>query len=231
MHSLRRSGRVMRDASFRWIYPYAPALHDFFFFKLRRFIASGRLLAHSGIFATGKSLLFDGSWEDYSPLVSIIVPCYNHAPYLEARLASIANQTYRKMEVILLDDASTDDSAAILRRFVTLYPSNSRLVVNRHNSGSPFQQWQRGMELASGDLIWIAESDDFCHDEFLEALVPCFRNRGVMLAFGNTRFCDQSGQHQVWSMQDYLHEWRSRYLAQTLYPGQPDPCRATMESP
>lgn len=207
MHRLRRSGRILRDTSFRWIYPRVPGLHDLLFFKFRRLLASGRQLVHSGILGFGKNLLFDTSDGIYSPLVSVIVPCYNHAPYLEARLASIANQTYRQFEVILLDDASTDDSAAILRRFAALYPDNTRLVVNRHNSGSPFRQWRRGMELATGDLIWIAESDDFCDAEFLAALVPCFRNRAVMLAFANTRFCDQSGQHQVWSMQDYLPEW------------------------
>lgn len=204
---LRRSARRLRDASFRWIYPRAPRLHDLLFFKLRRFVASGLLTSRSGSMVARREFLFGTSDAGHSPLVSVIVPCYNHAPYLEARLTSIANQTYRQFEIILLDDASKDESSAILRRFAEQHPENTSLLLNSENSGSPFRQWQRGLEMARGELIWIAESDDFCSDNFLASLVPSFRNRGVMLAFGNTRFCDQSGENQVWSMQDYLPEW------------------------
>ena len=204
---LRHTARQLREASFRWIYPRAPRLHDLLFFRLRRLVASGLSLARSGRLASGKDLLFGTSPTDHTPLVSVIVPCYNHAPFLEARLLSISGQSYRHFEVILLDDASSDDSADLLKRFACQHPERTKIEINAHNSGSPFRQWQRGLELAEGELIWIAESDDFCDANFLASLVPCFRNRGVMLAFANTIFCDQSGERQVWSLQDYLPEW------------------------
>ena len=64
------------------------------------------------------------------PKVSIIVPNYNHSKFLEKRLDSIFNQTYKDFEIILLDDCSTDDSLKILNEYVTR-PNVSYLIVNK----------------------------------------------------------------------------------------------------
>ena len=104
------------------------------------------------------------------PLVSIIVPNYNHAKFLKQRLDSVFNQTVQGFEVILLDDASTDDSVSILEAYKD-HPKVSHLICNVINSGSPFKQWQKGINLAKGDFIWIAESDDYCELNFLETLL------------------------------------------------------------
>lgn len=124
----------------------------------------------------------------FTPLVSIIVPCYNHAAFLHARLDSIYNQSYKNFEVILLDDASTDASVDILREYATRYPDKTRLCLNTENSGSPFRQWRKGVNLATGELIHIAESDDTCALNFLETLVPFFTVSGVELAYADTIF-------------------------------------------
>ena len=80
------------------------------------------------------------------PKVSVIVPNYNHAPYLSERLDSILGQTYNDLELLILDDASTDDSCRILTR----YHSKPRvqIIVNPVNSGAAFPQWNRGIHLA-----------------------------------------------------------------------------------
>jgi glycosyltransferase involved in cell wall biosynthesis len=98
--------------------------------------------------------------------VSIIVPNYNHATFLKERIDSILNQTYQNFELILLDDCSTDNSVSILNTFKN-HPKVSQLIINEENSGSPFKQWRKGIELAQYDWIWIAESDDVSHEEFL----------------------------------------------------------------
>ncbi len=141
---------------------------------------------------------------DFSPLVSIIVPAYNHAQFLKARLDSIANQTYRNFEVILLDDKSTDRTAELLAEYLAAHPDNTRLISNPVNSGSPFLQWEKGMMAARGDLIWIAESDDVSDGEFLAGLVPMFADPAVRLAFCKTRFID-STDRVVWTTDEYLH--------------------------
>ena len=104
-----------------------------------------------------------------SPLVSIIVPNYNHARFLPRRLDSIFTQTFKDYELIVLDDASTDNSREVLESYAAKRPM--RLVFNDKNSGSPFIQWHKGAELAVGKYLWIAESDDYADARLLEALV------------------------------------------------------------
>ncbi|MEG2479884.1 MAG: glycosyltransferase family 2 protein, partial [Mucinivorans sp.] len=93
-----------------------------------------------------------------TPKVSIIVPSYNHAPYLKERLDSILGQTFRDFELIILDDSSTDNSQQIIEQYSS-EPRVSHVVYNKINSGNTFVQWQKGVDLAQGEWIWIAESD------------------------------------------------------------------------
>ena len=138
------------------------------------------------------------------PLVSVIVPNYNHAPYLKERLDSIYHQTYKNIEVILLDDASTDGSQEILAEYAHANAHNTRLVFNEKNSGKVFLQWNRGLELAHGDFIWIAESDDYCDDVFLENVLKGFVHQSVMLSFARSVFMRDG--LEVWILEDYLKD-------------------------
>ncbi|HET6990511.1 MAG TPA: glycosyltransferase family 2 protein, partial [Bacteroidia bacterium] len=101
-----------------------------------------------------------------SPLVSVILPNYNHARFLEQRIKSILSQTFRDFEIIILDDCSTDNSREIIDRYRS-DEKISHVIFNETNSGSAFSQWKKGIQSASGTYIWIAESDDFCDPDFL----------------------------------------------------------------
>lgn len=116
------------------------------------------------------------------PAVSVVLPNYNYETYLPQRLRSIYAQTFQDFEVILLDDKSPDNSVAVLRDWAERRPA-TRLVVNEQNSGSPFAQWIRGMEMAESELIWIAEADDYCEPDLLEKLLPAFDDRNVFLGY------------------------------------------------
>ncbi|MEM6698951.1 MAG: glycosyltransferase, partial [Bacteroidota bacterium] len=129
-----------------------------------------------------------------TPLISIIVPNYNHARFLEQRLESIFQQTIQDFEVILLDDASTDGSLSILQDYRRKYPQVAHLLVNKSNTGSPFQQWEKGINLARGQYIWIAESDDWAEATFLEKLLPLVQQKGVSLAFCNSHWINEKGK-------------------------------------
>jgi glycosyltransferase involved in cell wall biosynthesis len=121
--------------------------------------------------------------------VSIIVPNYNHALYLEKRITSILYQTYTDYELILMDDASTDESLTILNRYKA-HPG-IRIVTNSENSGSPFKQWNKGVPLAGGEFVWIAESDDFSEPCFLEKLTTILLdNPHVGLAYCQSSYVD-----------------------------------------
>lgn len=128
-----------------------------------------------------------------TPKVSVIIPNYNHAPYLDARIQSILNQTYQDFELIILDDCSTDNSREVIEK----YRSDKHLtqiVYNEQNCGKVFSQWKRGIELAQGELIWIAESDDVSDLNFLETLVSKFENYPTLsLAFCKSWMFDNEG--------------------------------------
>ena len=130
---------------------------------------------------------------DYSPLVTAIVPNFNHARFLRRRLDSILNQTYGRCELLILDDCSKDGSLEIIREYEANHPDRIRTLINVENSGSVFSQWRKGIDNARGDLIWICESDDFCELDFLEHAVKPFADRSVMISFGRIQFADKSG--------------------------------------
>lgn len=127
------------------------------------------------------------------PLVSVIVPNYNHARYLEKRLSSVFNQTYKHFEVIILDDCSTDNSLQVIDQYRD-DPHLQTVVVNERNSGSPFLQWEKGLGLSGGELIWIAESDDYNETSFLEELVAAFvKDERLVVAFSSYVFFNDDG--------------------------------------
>jgi glycosyltransferase involved in cell wall biosynthesis len=102
-------------------------------------------------------------------LISVLTPNYNHSKFIKERLDSILCQTLQDFELIILDDCSNDDSRDIIERYRHL--KNVSIHYNAKNSGSPFKQWKKGIELAKGDYIWIAESDDVAEPTFLETMV------------------------------------------------------------
>lgn len=116
-----------------------------------------------------------------SPKVSIIVPNYNHQDFLNERLNSIFNQTIQDFEVIIFDDASTDNSLDILNKYKN-HPKVSHFIVNKKNSGSPFKQWKEGMKLAKGEYIWIAETDDFAEVNFIEEQLKAIQGFDVAIS-------------------------------------------------
>ena len=118
-------------------------------------------------------------------LISILLPSYNHSKFLKERLDSIFNQTYQNFELIILDDASTDSSVDILSEFKN-HPKVTHYLINEQNSGSPFLQWQKGLDLAKGDYIWIAESDDACELDFPSTQLECLAKSQASIAVAKT---------------------------------------------
>ncbi len=126
------------------------------------------------------------------PKVSVIVPSYNHARYLPERLDSILGQTFQDFELVFLDDASPDDSRTVFARYAQ--DPRIRAVFNGTNSGSVFKQWNRGISLAAGELVWIAESDDVADPRFLEVMVGLLdRHPDAVLAYSDSMVIDPEG--------------------------------------
>ncbi|HEY1139205.1 MAG TPA: glycoside hydrolase family 99-like domain-containing protein, partial [Lysobacter sp.] len=129
------------------------------------------------------------------PRVSVVVPNYNYAHYLRERLESIAGQTQPVYEIIVLDDASGDGSADEMQKLRGEIHPEPRWIANASNSGSVFRQWLKGVELARGDYVWIAEADDLSKPEFLgrlSRLLTAYPD--AVMAYSQSEQIDEFGQ-------------------------------------
>jgi glycosyltransferase involved in cell wall biosynthesis len=115
---------------------------------------------------------------------------------------SILNQTFRDFEVIILDDCSTDNSREIIESYRG-HEKVTQIIYNETNSGSPFPQWNKGIELSKGSLIWITESDDYCKYNFLEETVARMKEYpSVGIVYTQSLEVDEISGTQYLSFQD-----------------------------
>lgn len=147
--------------------------------------------------------------------VSVIVPNYNHARFLGQRLDTVLNQSFRDFELIILDDCSSDESRALIEQYRNR-PGVKHVIYNETNSGSTFRQWQKGISLASGKYIWIAESDDYADPGFLAAAVAEL-DRGADLFYCRSVRVDEEGKEcgdmNKWYADISAGKWLSGYEA------------------
>lgn len=114
-------------------------------------------------------------------LISVVVTCYNHENYIEQCLRSIFNQTYRNIELIVLDDGSTDSSNKIIQEvlkdspFVTTFESHKNIGVVRTRN--------KGLNLLNGDYFLLVDSDDFLDDRYVEELYDCAINHQADIVY------------------------------------------------
>jgi len=142
---------------------------------------------------------------EHCPKVSVIIPNYNYERYLSQRLLSVVRQTYRPFEVLFLDDCSTDGSIGVADRILGSSDIPFRVIRNTSNQGTS-KQWISGIREARGDLVWIAEADDFCEERFLEVLVEAFRDPEVELAYSQSRQIDETGRVLAENYLDYTRD-------------------------
>lgn len=124
--------------------------------------------------------------------VSVVVPNHNYAHYLPERLRSILQQTMTPREIILLDDASTDQSIEVARGILAQAPIPFTIIRHLTRVGT-YKQWLRGIQEAKGELVWIAEADDSCEPEMLASLVDAMEDDRVVIAYCQSKRVDQHG--------------------------------------
>jgi glycosyltransferase involved in cell wall biosynthesis len=147
------------------------------------------------------------------PRISVVVVNYNYGHYLTERLDSIIAQSIGIYEIILVDDASEDNSMTVLKDWMSTHNINITIVRNEYNSGSVFGQWIKGITAATGDFVWIAEADDLCEIKFLETVLPPLLNdRSIVLSYCESRQMDGRGTFYADNYDSYL-----RIVSETLW--------------
>ncbi len=124
-------------------------------------------------------------------LVSIVVPTYNQAKYLEESIESILNQDYPNIELIVLNDGSTDETAKIL----TKYRGNDKVKYDSHANMGQAATLNKGWHLASGKYLGYLSSDDVIHRECVRQIVDLLReNPKYICAYPNSSLIDKNSR-------------------------------------
>lgn len=149
--------------------------------------------------------------------ISVVVPNYNYGKYMVERLNSILNQDYPIFELIILDDCSTDNSDLIIQDWILENKNRINIIYERNtqNTGNVFKQWNKGVRMASGDYIWIAEADDLSKSNFLKELAGSL-NDDVVLTYCDSLQIDEDGNKLADNYRYYLdsfdeNHWDSDY--------------------
>ena len=140
-----------------------------------------------------------------TPLISCIVPVYNGEKYLVEALDSISQQTYRQVEMIVVDDGSTDETAAVVKQ----YGAEVRYLY-QHNAG-PAAARNRGLSAANGEFVAFLDADDLWHPEKLTIQMARFESRPEL------DYCVAHAQN-FWSAEvsEEETEWRNHRIAKPL---------------
>ena len=130
--------------------------------------------------------------------ISLIIPVYKVAPYIERCLKSVIKQTYNHFECILVDDASPDDSIEKCERMIATYngPIHFRILRHQKNRGLSAAR-NTGTDAATGDYILYIDSDDLISNDCVEKLIaPLMKDNSIEMVFGGwMRFSDNEPMH------------------------------------
>jgi glycosyltransferase involved in cell wall biosynthesis len=150
------------------------------------------------------------------PSISVAVPNYNYAQCLPERLYTIFDQNHPVEEIIVLDDASSDDSISVIMRLADERQRDLSLVINEENSGSVFAQWAKAAEMASGEFLWIAEADDLSEPTFLSSLLTLMKSDpSIGLGFTDSKSIDADGSHLYADYKPYFSTIEPGALSRT----------------
>lgn len=123
------------------------------------------------------------------PLISVIIPAYNHERFIGASIESVLNQTYENLELIIVDDGSTDGTPDVIAGF-----RDARIRAVRQTNQDAYNALNRGMSMAEGAIITILNSDDVFALDRLEVLLDRRAQTGAACIFTNVRPVDAQGQ-------------------------------------
>lgn len=141
------------------------------------------------------------SQQTQKPLISVVMATYNGERFLREQLDSIINQTYPNIEIIVVDDQSTDGTVAILNSYAAKYP-NIKVYVNEVNLGY-VKNFERGLLLSTADYIAPSDQDDVWLPNKLELLMDKMGNNAIV--YCNSAIINQNGELTGQKLSDLKH--------------------------
>lgn len=137
--------------------------------------------------------------KDYSPLISVIIPCYNYASYLPDSIGSIMNQTYQNWECLVIDDGSTDNSREIIETFCA---QDSRIKYFLQTNSGPTVARNNGLKMAKGEFIQFLDADDLIESQKLEKQIAIFELQDYDIVYGEVKYFTSSNLSILYDSED-----------------------------
>lgn len=132
-----------------------------------------------------------------NPLVSVIMPCYNCEKFIEQAIESVINQTYSNIELIIINDCSTDNTSKILEEYNNR--NNVIVLFNDINKGVSYSR-NRGVSIANGDWIAFIDSDDYWDVTKIEKQIDKIKETNSKFVFNSTAYVDENGKISKYSL-------------------------------
>ncbi len=131
------------------------------------------------------------------PLVSIIIPVYNHESYVEQALTSVWEQSYPSIEIIIIDDGSKDASCAVIERLLGQWhkssPKERTITFIKQTNQGAHTTINRGLAMAKGEYLTILNSDDYYSSKRIEAIMDKIQQQEAKWAFTGVQGIDSNG--------------------------------------
>lgn len=153
---------------------------------------------------------FRRAYRNYRPLISVIIPVHNEETVIERCLTSLVKSSYRNMEVIVADDASTDKTKIIVREFIKEHPRKNIVLVAKRKNGGRGAAIDAGLVRAKGDLVMALDADCIIDRLALRNMVRHFVDERVVAAAANIRVLKSDNIISLLQEYDYLSSFRSK---------------------
>ena len=127
------------------------------------------------------------------PLISVIIPVYNVAPYLPRCLESVCNQTYQNLEIILVDDGSTDKSLPICQQYAQ---KDNRITIIHQKNGGLSAARNTGMDRMHGEFFTFIDSDDWIARDYCQMLLELINQSGADVSTGDYIYAFDDGSQK-----------------------------------
>lgn len=153
-------------------------------------------------------------------MISVIVPAYNHERFIDEALRSLAAQTYAPLELIVLDDGSTDTTFKRIQEMLPeLEQRFTRVRIGTKPNEGAAKTISRCLEMAQSELVFMLDSDDVAFPEAIEHLLPYMEAPGVALAVGNNQYIDsdshpidlERGGERFPTLLEFHTQWRENF--------------------
>lgn len=118
-----------------------------------------------------------------SKLISVIIPCYNVAPFVERCLNSVINNTYKNLEIICIDDCSPDNGLEIINEIAK--QDDRIIVIKQEKNGGVSSARNAGLKIATGEFITFIDPDDWVHPQYFEILMTVLEETLVQAVICN----------------------------------------------